>query len=100
MGRADVNDGEVQKRENVEETFNNLRIFCQTQLNFSFRNVDKMIDSLIKRSDAEVSPLLKFYNELVAHSNFRLPVKALLEFDTRVFRESLVRIKRAQRGQL
>lgn len=50
-----------------------------------------MIDSLIKKPQEEISPLLKFYNELAAHSNFRLPVKSL-QFDTRLYRAQLEKI--------
>ncbi len=63
-----------------------MRLFCKNQLNFSFRDVDRNIESLILRPDQEISPLLKFYNELAGNSNFRLPIKGLLEFDTRLFR--------------
>ena len=79
-------DQAAEKRGNAEETFERIRLFCQNQLNFSFRDVEKMIDSLITKPKEEISPLLKFYNELAAHSNFRLPVKSLLEFDTRLYR--------------
>lgn len=76
--KAKFKDSATKKRENAEETFDQLRKFCNAQLNFSFRDVDRMIDSLIARSDEEVSPLLKFYNELIAHSNFRIPVRSML----------------------
>jgi hypothetical protein len=59
-----------------------------------------MIDSLIARPDDEVSPLLKFYNELMAHSNFRIPLKSMLEFDVRLFRTQLDKIRRSHKIQL
>lgn len=71
----------------MEEIFDKMRLFCKNQLNFSFRDVDRNIDSLIIRSEQEISPLLKFYNELAGNSNFRLPVRSLLEFDSRLFKQ-------------
>ena len=59
-----------------------------------------MIDAIIIRSDEEVSPLLKFYNELSAHSNFRLPLRSLLQFDINLFRAQLEKIKRCHKVQL
>jgi len=85
--KADSKDSSTKKRENSDETFENLRLYCKNQLNFTFRDVDKMIDSLISRPSEDVSPLLKFYNEIAAHLNFRLPLRSLLEFDTRFFRK-------------
>ncbi len=83
---ADQKDVNSIKRTNFEEIFEKMRTFCQNQLSFSFRDVEKAIIALINRPDKELSPLLKFYNELNEHSNLRLPVKTLLEFDTRLFR--------------
>jgi hypothetical protein len=59
-----------------------------------------MIDSLISKPEEEVSPLLKFYNELVSHSNFRIPLKPMLEFDIRLFRAQLDKIRRSHKMQL
>ena len=44
------------------------------------------------KPELEVSPLLKFYNELAANTKFRMPLKALLEFDARMFRRHLVKL--------
>lgn len=85
---------------NFEEIFVKMRLFCQNQLNFSFRDVDKAILSLINKPEEDLSPLLKFYNELAEHSNFRLPVKSLLEFDVKLFRSQLTKIKRSYKIQM
>jgi len=77
-----------------------MRIFCQNQLNFSFRDVEKAILALVNKPEKELSPLLKFYNELSEYSNFRLPLKSLLEFDARLFRAQLSKIKRSYKIQM
>lgn len=59
-----------------------------------------MIDNLIAKPDEEISPLLKFYNELSEHSNFRLPVRSLLQFDSKMYRVQLERIQRCHKVQL
>ena len=92
---ANQKDASSIKRMNFEEIFEKMRLFCQNQLNFSFRDVEKAIISLVNKPEKELSPLLKFYNELNEHSNFRLPVKSLLEFDVRLFRAQLSKIKRS-----
>lgn len=51
------------------------------------------------KPDEEISPLLKFYNELREHTNFRLPVHSLLQFDVHMFRTQLEKIKRAHQIQ-
>ena len=56
--------------------------------------------ALVNKPELELSPLLKFYNELNEHSNFRLPVKSLLEFDARLFRAQLSKIKRSYKIQM
>ena len=99
-GKAALKQIDKKSYENVEETFENLRLFCKNQLSFSFRDVDRMIDNLIAKSEEEVSPLLKFYNELAAHSNFRLPLRSLLQFDVRLFRSQLEKIRRSHNIQL
>ena len=57
--------------------------------------MNKHISNLITKPESEISPLLKFYNELASNSGFRLPVKQLLEFDTRVFVKHLAKMKKA-----
>ena len=56
-----------------------------------------MIDSLISKPDEEISPLLKFYNELAQHCNFRIPLRSLLEFDVRLYREQLAKIRNSHK---
>ena len=39
--------------------------------------------------DQEISPVLKFYNELSQGLNYLLPIKSLLNFDKIMFRKHL-----------
>lgn len=39
--------------------------------------------------------MLKFYNELAKNTNFRMPLKSLLEFDTKMFLRHLQKLKKA-----
>jgi len=62
-----------------------MKEFCINQLNYSYRDANSHIEKLLKKSETEVSPLLKFYNELAKNTRFRMPLKSLLEFDAKMF---------------
>ena len=40
--------------------------------------------------------MLKYYNDLAKHCNFRLPLKSLLRFDQKFFRSYVRRLRDAQ----
>lgn len=65
---------------NAERVFKVVREYCKDQLSISYNMLDKHIEDLLDPK-AVVSPLLKYFNELARYSNFRLPCRALLEFD-------------------
>ena len=44
--------------------------------------------------------LLKFYNELAANTNFKMPLRSLLEFDAKVFMRHLNKLSRAHKVEL
>ena len=83
------------KLNKIDGTFQKMKDFCKEQLSYSYRDVNKQIDKLLLTDEQEVSPLLKFYNELAASSNFRIPLKSLLQFDQKVFKKHLFKIKKA-----
>eukprot|EP00347_Sterkiella_histriomuscorum_P004147 403361575 len=91
---------EQSKLDKVQETFQKMKDFCAQQLNYNYRDANAQIDRLLKKSEHEVSPLLKFYNELAKNSKFRMPLKALLEFDTKVFQRHLIKLKKAHQVEL
>ena len=70
------------------------------QLEYSYRDANLQIDKLLMKSEKEVSPLLQVYDDLAKHSNFRMPLKSLLEFDTRVFLRHLRKMKKAHEVEL
>ena len=61
--------------------------------------LDKHIEELLNPK-SDVSPLLKYFNHLARHSNFRIPSKKLLEFDQLYFRKYLNRLRDAQKLEL
>ena len=77
------------KLDKVQETFKRLKDFCAEQLGYSFRDANKQVEKLLKKKFQDVSPLLKFYNELAANTNFKMPLRSLLEFDAKVFMRHL-----------
>lgn len=60
------------KMERTENVFRTIWKYCKDHLAGGYRMVDKHIEDLMN-PDVEVSPLLKFYNELAEHTNLRLP---------------------------
>lgn len=77
-----------------------MKDFCQQQLSYGYRDVNKQIERLLSAEQHDVSPLLKFYNELYHNSNFRLPAKSLLEFDHKIFMKHLAKIKKAHQIEM
>ncbi|CDW75315.1 synaptobrevin vamp-like protein [Stylonychia lemnae] len=93
----DINN-EHEKQSNldkVQDTFQRMKEFCIQQLNYSYRDANSHIEKLLKKSETEVSPLLKFYNELAKNTRFRMPLKSLLEFDAKMFQRHLQKFKKA-----
>lgn len=88
------------KLDKVQETFQRMKDFCSEQLNYSFRDANKQVEKLLKKSYQDVSPLLKFYNELSTNTNFKMPLKSLLEFDAKIFMRHLNKLQRAHLVEL
>ena len=84
---------------NAEKVFKVVREYCKDQLNISYNMLDKHIEELLDPK-ATVSPLLKYFNELARFSNFRLPCRALLEFDQRFFKKFVARLRAGHQMQL
>ena len=63
--------------EQVEKVFKMIHDYCSESLSVSYNMIDKHIDDMIDPK-VTVSPLLKYFNELVKHCNFRLPCTSLL----------------------
>lgn len=72
-----------------------MKEYCRQQLESNYNDANSHIESLIEKPNEDISPLLKFYNELAANTKFRMPLKSLLEFDLKMFRKHLTRIKKA-----
>ena len=51
--------------------------YCAENLSVSYNMIDKHIDDMLDPK-VTVSPLLKYFNELAKHCNFRLPCLSLL----------------------
>ena len=98
----DINN-EHEKQSNldkVQDTFQRMKEFCINQLNYSYRDANSHIEKLLKKSETEVSPLLKFYNELAKNTRFRMPLKSLLEFDAKMFQRHLQKFKKAHQVEI
>ena len=64
----------------TERVFKIIHEYCSDNLSVGYNLLDKHIEELLK-PHVDVSPLLKFYNLLAKETYFRLPSKALLEYD-------------------
>lgn len=64
----------------MEKVFKMIHEYCVENLQVGPNQLDKHIDDLMDPYKT-VSPLLKYYNDLAKHCNFRLPLKSLLRFD-------------------
>jgi hypothetical protein len=64
----------------TEKAFKIVHEYCSDHLNVGYNMIDKTIEDLLKPNQ-DVSPLLKFFDLLAKHTNFRLPSRSLLEFD-------------------
>ena len=79
----------------AEKVFKMIHDYCKENLSISHNMLDKHIEDLMN-PEIIVSPLLKYFDDLARDCHFRLPSKALLEFDQRYFRKYLKRVKDAQ----
>lgn len=64
----------------VEKVFKMIHDYCAENLSVSYNMLDKHIEELLDPK-VTVSPLLKYFNELAKHCNFRLPCTSILQFD-------------------
>ena len=83
----------------AEKIFNTIHDYCRENLSVSYNLLDKHIEELID-PDATVSPLLKYFNDLARHSNFKLPSVAMLEFDQKFFKKYVERLRKAQQVEI
>ena len=78
----------------ADKVFKMIHDCCRENLTVSYNLLDKHVEDLLD-PDCVVSPLLKYFNDLARHSNFRLPSLAVLEFDQRFFKKYVERLRRA-----
>ena len=62
---------------------------CKDMLKISSKNLNRHIDRMIMSQDAKPSVMLKYYNELLSDTNFRIPAKKTLELDQILYRKSI-----------
>jgi len=63
-----------------EKAFNLIKEYCKQNLSISDNLLNRHIEDLLN-CQTDVSPLLKYFNDVARHTNFRMPCKSLLEFD-------------------
>ena len=63
-----------------EKAFTIIKEYCKESLSVGYNMLDKHIEDLLNTT-TDVSPLLKYFNDLARDTNFRIPCKSLLEFD-------------------
>lgn len=83
----------------VEKVFRLIHEYCKENLNISYNLLDKHIEDLLEPS-CTVSPLLKYFNDLVKSCNFRLPSRSLLKFDQKFFKKYVQRLREAQKVEV
>jgi hypothetical protein len=88
------NTANREEMEKTEKVFKLIHNFCKENLEVGYTMLNQHIEELLDPKK-EVSPLLKYYNDLVKFSNFRLPSTTLLNFDQMYFRKYLDRVRQA-----
>jgi len=83
----------------IEKVFKMLHDYCSENLTIGYNQLDKHVEELLD-SKVTVSPLLKYYNHLAKHCNFRLPCQSLLRFDQKYFRAFVKRLRDAQKVEI
>ena len=78
----------------AEQVFKMIHDYCRENLTVGYNLLDKHIEDLLE-PECVVSPLLKYFNDLAKHTNFRLPSVSLLEFDQRFFKKYVNRLRQA-----
>lgn len=73
--------------------------YCAENLSVSYNMIDKHIDDILDPK-VTVSPLIKYFNELAKHCNFRLPCLSLLQFDQKFFKAYVQRLRDAQKMEV
>jgi hypothetical protein len=92
--KKETSDAKEDMRQ-AEKVFKMIHDYCRENLTVSYNLLDKHIEDLLD-PECVVSPLLKYFNDLAKHSNFRLPSLAVLEFDQRYFKKYVDRLRKAQ----
>lgn len=83
----------------ADKVFKMIHDYCRENLTVSYNLLDKHVDDLLD-PNCIVSPLLKYFNDLAKHSNFRLPSLSVLEFDQKYFKKYVERLRKAQQFEL
>lgn len=78
----------------AERVFKMIHDYCRENLEVSYNLLDRHVEELID-PESTVSPLLKYFNDLAKHSNFKLPSVAMLEFDQRFFKKYVEKLRKA-----
>ena len=72
----------------------------QKMLDIDHIDLNRHIEKTILSDSATPSATLKFYNELLQNTNFALPNRKLLEIDQKIFKEAVVRLRKAQKVEI
>ena len=63
----------------------------------TLENLNKLLDNFImcNKTGSDFAPLLTVYDELMSKTNFKLPVKSILEQDQRFFIKTINKLRKA-----
>ena len=78
----------------AEKVFNIIHNYCKDNIDVGYNLIDKHFEDLLDPK-INISPLLKYFNLMAKHTNFRLPSRAVLEFDQKFFRKQIEKLRGA-----
>ena len=78
----------------ADKVFKLIHEYCKENLSVSYNLLDKHIEDLLEPGRT-VSPLLKYFNDLAKYCYFRLPVRSVLKFDQKFFKQYVQRLREA-----
>ena len=91
---------QIESMVKADKVFKEIMEYCKKMLKISHTNLNRHLDRMILSKDAKPSVMLKYYNELLKDTNFRIPAKQQLELDQKLYKKSIEKIKRAHSVEL
>lgn len=81
-------------------TLIDLKAYNDVLQEFDLKTLNTRLQILTDPAQHDVTPLLKFYDQLASHTKFMIPSKEILEMDRQIFKKMIRSLRNAQRTEL